>query len=103
MNMCLFLSESNFEDNGFNQDILSQNDNYCMSMKQSSSPSFPLDLSSMKEEQLKDDKIISIVSKHINNNKNKNDTLYTYKVVEDVDLINKIIEYWYRNQNNNKC
>jgi hypothetical protein len=38
---------------------------------------------------LKDDKIISIVSKHINNNKNKNDTLYTYKVVEDVDLIHK--------------
>jgi hypothetical protein len=63
MNMCLFLSESNFEDDGFNDDILSSNDNYCMSMKQSSS-SFPLDLLSMKEEQLKDDKIISIVSKH---------------------------------------
>jgi len=79
MNMCLFMSESNFEDDGFNQDTLSQNDNYLMMIKQQSS--FPLDLLSMKEEQLKDDKLMSIVSKHIKNNKNKDDTLYTYKVV----------------------
>jgi hypothetical protein len=87
MNMCLFMSESNFEDDGFDNDTLIQKDNYLMSMVQQSS--FPLDLLSMKEEQLKDDKIISIVSKHIKNNKNKDDTLYTYKVVEDVDLIHK--------------
>ena len=87
MNMCLFMSESNFEDDGFNQDILSKDDNYVMSSKKQSS--FPLDLLSMKEEQLKDDKITSIISKHIKNNKNKDDTLYTYKVVEGVNLIHK--------------
>jgi hypothetical protein len=87
MNMCLFMSESNFQDDGFDNDTLSHNDNYLMSMVQQSS--FPLDLLSMKEEQLKDNKIISIVSKHIKENNDDTEALYTYKVVEDVELIHK--------------
>ena len=81
MNICMFLSEAEFEENG-------SNDNAVMTMSEVDDPSYPLELKSMREAQLIDEDLIRIVENHLSGNE-KNDTVYTYKTVEDVELIHK--------------
>ena len=81
MNICMFLSESEFEEDGFDNDVL-------MSVSESEYPSYVLDLKSMREAQLNDERLNEIVKKHLSSNGNNN-TVYTYKPVEDVELIHQ--------------
>ena len=48
MNICMFLSESEFEEDGFNDDAM-------MTMIEIDDPSYALDLKSMREAQLNDE------------------------------------------------
>ena len=50
--------------------------------------SYPLDLKSMRTAQLEDEDLIQIVKNHLSGS-GKNDTVYTYKTVKDVQLIHK--------------
>ena len=77
----MFLSKSVFEEDGFDNDVL-------MSVLESKYPSYALDLKSMREAQLNDERLNEIVKKHLSSNGN-NDTVYTYKPVEDVELIHQ--------------
>ena len=57
MNICMFLSESEFEDNGL--------DDAVMTIKEVDESSYPLDLKSMRMAQLEDDDLIRIVQNHL--------------------------------------
>ena len=81
MNIWTFLSEAEFEEDGFDDDTV-------MTMAEVEDPSHPLDLKSMKEAQLNNKDLIWIVKNH-NSGNGKNDTVYTYKTVEDVELVHK--------------
>ena len=81
MNICMFLFKSEFEEDGFDNDIL-------MSLSESEYPLYALDLKSMQEAQLNDERLNKIVKKHLSSKWN-NDTVYTYKPVEDVELIHQ--------------
>ena len=54
MNICMFLSESNFEEDGFDDDAV-------MTMKEVDESSYPLDLKSMRRAQLDNEDLIQIV------------------------------------------
>ena len=81
MNICMFLSEAEFKEDGFDDDAV-------MAMAKVDESSYPLDLKSMREAQLEDEDLIRIVKNHLSGSR-KNDTVYTYKAVEDVELIHK--------------
>ena len=81
MHICMFLSESNFEEDGFDDDAV-------MTMEEVDESSYPLDLKSMRTAQLDDENLVRIVRNHLSGS-GKNDTVYTYKTVEDVQLIHK--------------
>ena len=74
------MCKSNFEDNGMNGDML-------MSMTRKDKLSFLLDLVVMQNAQLNDESLLAIVQSRIA--ENKNDSIYTYKDVEDIKLIHK--------------
>ena len=84
MNICMFLSESEFEEDGFDDDAV-------MTMKEVDESSYPLDLKSMRTAQLDDENLVRIVRNHLSGS-GKNDTVYTYKAVEEVELIHKNIQ-----------
>ena len=69
MNMCMFLLESEFEEDGFNDDVV-------MTMVEVEDPSYSLDLKSMQEAQLNDEVLIKIVKNHLSSNRSTN-TVYT--------------------------
>ena len=81
MNICMFLLESEFEDDGLDDDAV-------MTMKEVDKSSYPLDLKSMRTAQLEDENLIRIVRNHLSGS-GINNTVYTYKAVEDVELIHK--------------
>ena len=81
MNICMFLSESEFKDDGFDDDAV-------MTMKEMDESSYSLDLKSMRTVQLEDEDLIQIVKNYLSGS-GKNDTVYTYKTVEEVELIHK--------------
>ena len=81
MHTCMVLLGSEFEDDGFNSDIL-------MSMKEIENPSYVLDLKSMWEAKLNNEVLIKIVKNHLQSSE-KNDTVYAYKTVEDIELVHK--------------
>ena len=84
MNICLFLSECEFEDDGFNSD--------CNTVMTLSEPEddcdYALDLRSMREAQFNNKSLMKLAKQHIQSN-GHNDAIYTYKSVEDVILIHK--------------
>ena len=84
MNICIFLSEAKFEKDGFDDDAI-------MTMAEVIDPSYPLDLKSMREAQLIEEDMIRVVKNHLSGS-GKNDTLYTYKTVKDVETIHKNIQ-----------
>ena len=57
MNICMFLSESEFEDDGL--------DDAVMTLKEVDESSYPLDLKSMRLAQLEDEDLIRIVRNHL--------------------------------------
>ena len=77
----MFLLESEFEEDGFDDDDV-------MTMAEVDESSYPLDLKLMRETQLNNEELIRIVKNHLSGS-GKNDTVYTYKAVEDVELIHK--------------
>ena len=77
----MFLSESESEEDGFDDDT-------GMAMAEVEDPSYPLDLNSMREAQLNDEELICVVKNHLTGS-GENDTVYTYKTVKDVQLIHK--------------
>ena len=77
----MFLSEAKFEEVAFDNDAV-------MTMAEVEDPSYPLDLKSMREAQLNDEELFRVMKNHLSES-GKNDTVYTYKIVEDVKLINK--------------
>ena len=77
MNICMFLSESEFEE-----------DDAVMTMAEVENPSYVLDLKSMREAQLNNKDLIRIVKNYLSGS-GKNYTVYTYTTVEDVKLIRK--------------
>ena len=81
MNICMFLSETEFEEDDFDNDAV-------MTMSKVDDPSYPLDLKSMREAQLIDDNLIRILKNHLSG-RGKNNTIYTYKTVEDIKLAYK--------------
>ena len=81
MNICMFLFESEFEEDGFDDDAV-------MTLAEVEDPSYALDLKLMQEAQLNDKDLIRIVKNHLSGS-GKNDTVYTYKTVENVELIHK--------------
>ena len=81
MDICMFLSEAEFEKDGFDDDAV-------MTIAEVEDPSYPLDLKSIREVQLIDEDLIRVVKNHLSGN-GKNNTVYAYKTVEDVELIHK--------------
>ena len=82
MNICMFMLESNLEENGFNNDVL-------MTMSDTEYLSYPSDLTSMRIAQLNDESLMLIVWSYIASSGPTN-TLYTYyKYVEGVELTHK--------------
>ena len=79
MNICMFLSESEFEEDNFNNDAI-------MTMTELEDPSYALDLKLMQEAQLNNEELVRIVKNHLSGS-GKNDTVYTYKKLEGVELI----------------
>ena len=79
----MFLSESNFEDDGFNSDC-----DTVMTLSETEDCDYALDLKSIREAQLDDERLNEIVKKHLSCNGN-NDIVYTYKSVNDVELIHQ--------------
>ena len=74
MNMCMLLLESEFEEDGFDDDVV-------ISIVEVDNSSYALDLKLMQEEQLNDKDLIKIVKNHLSGS-GKNDTVYTYKTLE---------------------
>ena len=85
MNICLFLSECEFEDDGFSSDC---NTVMTLSETEEEDCAYALDLKSMREAQLDDKPLMKLVKQHIQSN-GHDDAIYTYKSVEDVILIHK--------------
>ena len=81
MNMCMFLSESEFEEDGFDRDVI-------MAMIETIDPLYALDFKLMLEAQLNDESLNNIVKKHLSSSR-KNNKVYTYKTVEDVELVHQ--------------
>ena len=81
MHIYMFLSETSFEEDGFDDDAT-------MTMAEVEDPSSPLDLKSRREAQLIDEDLIRVVKSHLSGS-GKNNTVYTYKIVKDVELIQK--------------
>ena len=79
--MYIFLSESEFEEDDFNSDVM-------MTMTETFDPSYTLYSKSMREAQLNNESLNEIVKKHLSSS-GKNNTLYTYKTVEEVKLVHK--------------
>ena len=69
MNTCMFLSESEFEEDVFDDDVV-------MTMAEVDESSYPLDLKLMREAQLNNEELIRIVKNHLPGS-GKNDTVYT--------------------------
>ena len=67
MNICMFLSESEFEEDGFDDDAV-------MTMKEVDESSYPLDLKSMRTAQLDDEDLVRIVQNHLSGS-GKNNTV----------------------------
>lgn len=94
MNMCMIMSESNFEEDSFDSNILMT---MLDTLYQSSHP-FGLNL--MQTAQLNNDSLMSIVSNYITSS-GRNNTIYMYKCVEGiVNSFTRLIRYWFQNQNN---
>ena len=91
MNMCMFISESNFKEDGFNSNIL-----MTMSDTQEDS-SYTLDFTSMWTAQLNGEGLISIVGRYIISS-GKDDTIYTCKCVKRIELIHKNNRILFPNQ-----
>ena len=89
MNICMFLLEAEFEEDDFDDDVVT-------TMTEAEDLSYPLDLKSMREAQLNNKNLIRIAKNHFSGS-GKNDIIYTYKTVEDVKLVHKIIKPWYQN------
>ena len=85
MNICLFLSECEFEDDGFSSDCDTV---MTLSETEEEDCAYALDLKSMRKAQLDDKPSMQLVKQHIQCN-GHNDAIYTYKSVEDVELIHK--------------
>ena len=66
--MYIFLSETEFEEDGFDDDAV-------MTMAEVEDSSYPLDLKSTREVQLNDEDLIRIVKNHLSGS-GKNDTVY---------------------------
>ena len=79
MNICMFLSKLEFKEDGFNSNVT-------MSMTETDDPSYAL--ISMLEAQISDEGLVKIVKNHLSIS-GKNNTIYTYKSVEDVELVHK--------------
>ena len=77
----MFLLESEFKDDGFDDDAV-------MTMKEVDESSYPLDLKLMRSAQLEDEDLIRIVKNHLSGS-GKNNTVYTYKAVKEIELIHK--------------
>ena len=69
MNVYMFLSESEFEEDGFDDDAV-------MTMAEVDELSYPLDLKSMREAQLNDEELIRVVKNYLSGS-GKNITVYT--------------------------
>ena len=82
MNMCIFMSESNFVEDGFYSNVLIE----ILDTQQDSS--HKLDLQSMRKSQLNDDSLITMVEERITG-RILSYTNYTYKSVEGIELIHK--------------
>ena len=76
------MSESNFEEDGFDSDVLMT----LLDTKQDSS--YALDLQSIRIAQLNDDNLMSMVEKRIVS-RVTNNTNYTFKSVKSIELIHK--------------
>ena len=70
MYICIFLLESEFEEDSFNDDVM-------MSMTETDDPSYALNLKSMREAQLSDKGLIKIVNNHLSSSR-KNNTVYIF-------------------------
>ena len=81
MNICMFLLETEFKEDGFDDDTV-------MTMAEVEDPYYPLDLKSMREAQLNDKDLIRIMKNRLSGS-GENNTVYIYKTVEDVKLIHK--------------
>ena len=81
MNVCMFSLKSELKNDGFNNDPV-------MMMAEVEDPSYALDLKLMQEVQLNDEDLIRIVKNHLSGS-GKTNTVYTYKTIEDVELIHK--------------
>ena len=77
------VSECEFEDDGFNSDC-----DTVMTLSETEDCDYALDLKSMREAQLNGKSLMKLVKQHIQSN-GHNDSIYTYKSVEDVELIHK--------------
>ena len=82
MNLCMFMSKSNFEEDGFDLDS-----NILMTLSGSVKLSYALDLQSMCIAQLKDDTLMRMVENHIAISGAS--SAYTYKCVKGIELIHK--------------
>ena len=83
MNICLFLSEYEFENDGFNSDC-----DTVMTLSETEDCEYALDLKSICKSQLNDKALMKLVKQHITSN-GRDDTIYTYKSVEGIELIHK--------------
>ena len=82
MNMCIFMSESDFEGDGFNSNVL-------MSMSDTQQDSsYALDLQSMRTAQLNDTSLMTMVKNRIAGRVISNTNL-TYKSIDSIELIHK--------------
>ena len=79
----MFMSESNFKEDRFDSDC-----NVLMTMSETVKSVYALDLQSMGKALLDDSSLMELVKQHISSN-GQNDTIYTYKSVENVELIHK--------------
>ena len=77
----MFLSESEFEEDGFDDDAV-------MTIAEVDDSSYPLDLKSMREAQLNNKELIRVVKNNLSGS-GKNNTVYTYNTVKVVQLIHK--------------
>ena len=82
MNLCMFMSESIFEEDGFDL-----NSNILMALSDSVKSSYALDLQSMRTAQLKNETLMKMVENHIVISGAR--SVYTYKSVEGIELIHK--------------
>ena len=82
VNIDLWGPKSVVKVNGFTYEL------HLMTMSNTEESSYALDLKSMREAQLTDKVLMKLVKQHITS-KGHNDTVYTYKSVEGIELIHK--------------